>query len=152
MNSVGCIFETRSRFWTFAPYTLPSNASEESSVPLFARPKTIAKVRQLIMKQTLLRSFGIVIKRRREHLALSQQQLAARSDLHRTYISDIERGARNVSFDSIYSIAKGLGILPSLLFAEAELNAYKSAGEQLSEQSENGSSFENLAVAKDGAN
>ena len=83
------------------------------------------------MKQTLRKSLGIVIKRRREHLALSQDQLAIRSDLHRTYISDVERGARNLSFDSIYSLSKGLGVLPSLLFAEAELNAYKSAGEIL---------------------
>ena len=81
------------------------------------------------MKQTLRKSLGIVIKRRREHLALSQDQLALRADLHRTYISDVERGARNLSFDSIYSLSKGLGALPSLLFAEAELDAYKSAGE-----------------------
>jgi transcriptional regulator with XRE-family HTH domain len=82
-----------------------------------------------IMKETLRKSLGIVIKRRREHLALSQDQLALRADLHRTYISDVERGARNLSFDSIYCVAKGLGVLPSLLFAEAELDAYKSAGE-----------------------
>ena len=100
------------------------------------------------MKQTLLRSFGVVVKRRRELLALSQQQLAARSDLHRTYISDVERGARNVSFDSIYSLSKGLGILPSLLFAEAELNAYKSAGEQLSGSSENDGTAEDLTLAE----
>jgi len=87
------------------------------------------------MKQTLRKSLGIVIKRRREHLALSQDQLAVRSDLHRTYISDVERGERNLSFDSIYSLAKGLGVLPSLLFAEAELNAYKSAGEALPDES-----------------
>ena len=86
------------------------------------------------MKQTLRKSLGIVIKRRREHLALSQDQLAVRSDLHRTYISDVERGERNLSFDSIYSVAKGLGVLPSLLFAEAELNAYKSAGETLPDE------------------
>ena len=89
------------------------------------------------MKQTLQRYFGIVIKRRRGHLALSQQQLAARADLHRTYISDVERGARNLSFDSIYSISKGLGVSPSLLFAEAELDAHKSAGETRSEESNN---------------
>jgi len=85
------------------------------------------------MKGTLRKSLGIVIKRRREHLALSQDQLALRADLHRTYISDVERGARNLSFDSIYCVSKGLGVLPSLLFAEAELDAYKSAGELVGE-------------------
>lgn len=88
------------------------------------------------MKHTLRKSLGVVIKRRREHLSLSQDQLAVRSDLHRTYVSDVERGARNLSFDSIYCLAKGLGVLPSLLFAEAELDAYKSAGEQLPENGE----------------
>ena len=83
------------------------------------------------MRETLRKSLGIVIKRRREHLALSQNQLALRSNLHRTYISDIERGARNPSFDSICCLSKGLGVLPSLLFAEAELDAYKSAGERI---------------------
>ena len=83
------------------------------------------------MKQTLRRSLGIVLKRRRENLGLSQDQLALRADLHRTYISDVERGARNLSFESIYSLAKGLNVLPSLLFAEAELDAYQSAGETL---------------------
>ena len=86
------------------------------------------------MKQTLRKSLGTVIKKRREHLALSQDQLALRADLHRTYISDVERGARNLSFDSIYCLSKGLGVLPSLLFAEAELDAYKSAGEQLMQE------------------
>ncbi|HEX5219449.1 MAG TPA: helix-turn-helix transcriptional regulator [Verrucomicrobiae bacterium] len=100
------------------------------------------------MKQTLLKSFGVVIKRRREFLALSQQQLAARSSLHRTYISDVERGARNVSFDSIYSLSKGLGVLPSLLFAEAELNAYKSAGEQVPGATEKARTAADLTLAK----
>ena len=97
------------------------------------------------MKQTLRKSLGTVIKRRRERLALSQDQLAVRSDLHRTYISDVERGERNLSFDSIYSLAKGLGVLPSLLFAEAELNAYKSAGETLPEEQDVGTEVTNLA-------
>lgn len=99
------------------------------------------------MKQTLRKSLGIVIKRRRETLALSQDQLALRSDLHRTYISDVERGERNLSFDSIYSLSKGLGVLPSLLFAEAELNAYKSAGESLPGKSNGGTELANLLVS-----
>ena len=102
------------------------------------------------MKETLRKSLGIVIKRRRESLALSQDQLGLRSDLHRTYISDVERGERNLSFDSIYSLAKGLGVLPSLLFAEAELDAYKSAGETLSDKHEGSTEPANPLVVPHG--
>ena len=109
------------------------SATRKSGFPLFSIEEAAARVISAAaqMKETLRKSLGLVIKKRRERLALSQDQLAVRSDLHRTYVSDIERGARNLSFDSIYSVSKGLGVLPSLLFAEAELNAYKSAGEKL---------------------
>lgn len=43
---------------------------------------------------------------------MSQEKLAFDCDLHRTYISDIERGTRNVSLDNIERIAKALGVEP----------------------------------------
>lgn len=43
---------------------------------------------------------------------MSQEKLAFECDLHRTYISDIERGTRNVSLDNIEKIAKALGVQP----------------------------------------
>lgn len=49
---------------------------------------------------------------------LSQEELADICGLHRTYISDIERGNRNVSIDNIEKIAKGLNIDPSVLLEE----------------------------------
>ncbi len=52
--------------------------------------------------------FGISVKRRRSELGISQEELAGRADLHRTYIADIERGTRNVSLMNIDKIAKGL--------------------------------------------
>ena len=44
--------------------------------------------------QTLTR-FGLNVRRRREAIGLSQEALAEKADLDRTYISGIERGARN---------------------------------------------------------
>ncbi|WP_434512850.1 helix-turn-helix domain-containing protein [Desulfitobacterium sp. AusDCA] len=38
------------------------------------------------------------------------------SNLHRTYISDIERGTRNVSLDNIYKISMALNVTPKDLF------------------------------------
>ena len=51
---------------------------------------------------------------------LSQEELADICGLHRTYISDIERGNRNVSIDNIEKIAKGLDVDPSVLLEEQQ--------------------------------
>jgi transcriptional regulator with XRE-family HTH domain len=49
--------------------------------------------------------FGKAIRRRRRELDLSQEQLAELSELHRTYISSIERGQRNPSLENIEKLA-----------------------------------------------
>jgi len=49
-------------------------------------------------------------------LGISQEELAERANLHRTYISDVERGARNVSLASIGKLARALEVsIPTLL-------------------------------------
>jgi transcriptional regulator with XRE-family HTH domain len=52
--------------------------------------------------------FGVAIKKRRSELGISQEELAARADLHRTYLADIERGTRNLGLINIGKIAKAL--------------------------------------------
>ena len=61
------------------------------------------------------KKFGEKLKEIRIQKGLSQEKLAFKSGLHRTYISDIERGARNVSLVNIEKIAKALGISNSEL-------------------------------------
>jgi len=56
----------------------------------------------------------------RAELAISQEELASRSGLHRTYISGVERAERNLSFVNVVKIAAGLGIPASQLIARAE--------------------------------
>jgi len=56
----------------------------------------------------LRRTFAANIRERRKALGWSQEQLAFESGLHRTYISGIERGLRNVSIDNIELIASAL--------------------------------------------
>ncbi len=63
----------------------------------------------------LRRRFASNIKARRKLLGLSQEQLAFEAGLHRTYISGIERGIRNVSIDNIEVIAVALGCEASVL-------------------------------------
>lgn len=62
---------------------------------------------------------GAAIKSQRSALGLSQEELAYRADLHRTYISDMERGARNPSIQSIAKLARALEISVSALFERA---------------------------------
>lgn len=56
----------------------------------------------------------------RYKLGLSQEGFAARVGLHRTYMSDLEKGKRNVSLRNLVRVAESLGMSPSQLLAEAE--------------------------------
>ena len=62
--------------------------------------------------------FGLAVKKRRLELEISQEKLAERADLHRTYVADVERGARNLSLVSIEKIAKGLDVSIADLFGK----------------------------------
>ncbi|HEX9047757.1 MAG TPA: response regulator [Verrucomicrobiae bacterium] len=66
------------------------------------------------------KQFGACLKAWRERLGFSQERLAERAELHRTYISDVERGARNLSLESITRLARALEIAPADLFPATE--------------------------------
>jgi transcriptional regulator with XRE-family HTH domain len=70
----------------------------------------------------ILKAFGASLREKRRAAQLSQMQLADQSDLHRTYIADIERGARNISLLSIARLARGLGTTMSGLLNGVEGN------------------------------
>ena len=53
---------------------------------------------------------GKNIRSRRQELGISQEELAFRARIHRTYMSTVERGLRNVAIDNIEKIAKALGV------------------------------------------
>ena len=67
----------------------------------------------------LKRLFGTAIRSKRSELGISQEELADRAGLHRTYVSDVERGARNPSLESIEKLALALELSISGLFARA---------------------------------
>jgi CheY-like chemotaxis protein len=64
-------------------------------------------------------NFGSAVKTKRTALGISQEELADRAGLHRTYISDVERGARNPSLGSIEKLAAALDLSVSTLFDRA---------------------------------
>lgn len=58
---------------------------------------------------------GLNIRRLRQEKGWSQEAFAAEADIHRTYVSDIERGARNPTITVIEKLAKSLGVTPGTL-------------------------------------
>lgn len=68
------------------------------------------------MHQDALQQFGLRIKQLRQAQGISQEELGARAQLDRTYISGIERGKRNVSFKNIVLIADALQVSVAELF------------------------------------
>ena len=55
-----------------------------------------------------------------EELGLSQEALGYRAKVHRTYVRDVERGARNPTVRVIWKLANALDTSPSALFETAE--------------------------------
>ena len=53
---------------------------------------------------------GRNLRRRRQDKAWSQEEFAHEADIHRTYISDLERGARNPTVTVVEKLAKALGV------------------------------------------
>jgi transcriptional regulator with XRE-family HTH domain len=76
-----------------------------------------------IKGNTLLEAVCKAVYERRETLGISQEELASRAGLHRTYISDIERGARNPSLKTLSRLADGLEITTSQLIKMGEAKA-----------------------------
>lgn len=68
-----------------------------------------------------LRQLGATIRDARKSMRLSQEDFAEKCDLHRTYIGQVERGEKNISYENIQRIASALGISPSQLFERAKL-------------------------------
>ena len=71
-------------------------------------------------RRSILSKFGQLIVERRKALGISQEELAHRADLDRTYISGLERGVRNPSLTAIVKVAQGLGITTDKLLKGLE--------------------------------
>ena len=62
------------------------------------------------MKRCILEKFGANVRKRRLDLELSQEDLATKAGVHRTYIGMIERAEKNITLQSIEKIATALNI------------------------------------------
>ncbi len=64
--------------------------------------------------------FGDRVRELRQEAGLSQEELAHKAGIHRTYLGGIERGERNPSLKNIAAITEALGISLSRLFLFGE--------------------------------
>ncbi|MFV1579167.1 helix-turn-helix transcriptional regulator [Phaeobacter sp. JH20_24] len=67
----------------------------------------------------LAKHFGAAVRRHRELLRLSQEELAHRADLDRSYIGRIERGEQNATLESAQRLAEAVGSDLDVIFATA---------------------------------
>jgi transcriptional regulator with XRE-family HTH domain len=79
-----------------------------------------ARAKKVSPEVMLLFNLGEVVRKRRLALNLSQEELASRAGVHRTYLSDIERGARNITITVLNRLAEALEVKVSRLFRLTE--------------------------------
>ncbi len=63
-------------------------------------------------------AFGLRLRSVREAADLSQEALAAKAGLDRSYVGSVERGERNISLENICVLAKALSVEPKELFSQ----------------------------------
>lgn len=68
----------------------------------------------------IVKVFGTNVRRYRKTKGLSQEKLGELSELHRTYISDIERSQRSIALENIQRIADALEVETYKFFLEGE--------------------------------
>jgi len=71
-------------------------------------------------RDPILRALGQAVAKYRQEKELSQEALAERAGLNRTYLSDIERGVRNPGIKNVARLAKALGVSTARLVEELD--------------------------------
>ncbi|MBI4299421.1 MAG: helix-turn-helix transcriptional regulator [Chloroflexi bacterium] len=70
------------------------------------------------MSSEIIIKFGNKVREERVKLGISQEELAARARVHRTYIGMIERAEKNITLESIEKICKALDLSISHFFKD----------------------------------
>lgn len=63
----------------------------------------------MAMPTDVRRILGLALKELRTSKSITQEELSRRTGVHPTYISDVERGARNPSWATLVKLAEGMG-------------------------------------------
>ena len=75
------------------------------------------------MRNERVQQFGARVRYLRQKARLSQEELAAKVGIHRTYMGGVERGERNLGLINILRIADALDVSPASLFKGIECDA-----------------------------
>jgi len=78
--------------------------------------KVAFKIVDNTMKKEILIKFGKKVREIRIKQSLSQEKLATKAGVHRTYIGMIERAEKNITLENIEKVAKALGLSVKELF------------------------------------
>lgn len=82
---------------------------------------TVRKSRpKLPGKEKVQLTFGASVRARREELLLTQEEVAARAELHTNYVSSVERGERNLGLHNIVRLAFALDMPVSMLVSNLD--------------------------------
>ena len=95
------------------------------SILTVCRPLVQRRIQMLTVKD-INKQVGLRARQLREQAGLSQEDLAARCQLHRTYIGLVERGERNLSLTALQTIADGLSVPIGALFEPGQSEMDKS--------------------------
>jgi transcriptional regulator with XRE-family HTH domain len=80
------------------------------------------------MSKSISAAFGLVVRKQREVQGISQEELAARAGIHRTYVSSIELGKVRLGLEIAKKVSEGLGVPLNRLIAEVESQGSKREG------------------------
>lgn len=69
---------------------------------------------------TIRADFGRAIRELRQAAGISQEDLALRAGLARSYFSGVERGVRNIGLVNVAKVAQALDVPPSAIFLRME--------------------------------
>ena len=108
--------------WSVGLTTEAAKAGLDLLIPLNgAIVATITAIVSIAANESALkRLFGATVRRYRQRLGLSQEELAWRAEMHRTYLADVERGVRNLSLSSMARLVGAIGVPLSTFFATLE--------------------------------
>lgn len=84
----------------------------------------------MVPLRSLSLAFGEIVRDARTAKHLSQEELASRAGVHRTYIGDIENGRKSPTLDVVEGLARALEATPHDLVKAAELVARKTGSER----------------------
>src|SRR5213592_2864630 len=93
---------------------------QSSAVEEIVRPIRV-KTSEAQNRSPLNVAFGSAVRSLRKGLAFTQEELAGRAGLHRTYVTNVERDVCNLSLESIAKLSRALGTSISSLLVEVEV-------------------------------